>query len=146
MNGAGSNNAGMRAGPPSPAKMSGRQQKTTVGKQFTEQLRKLTVRIDTTHPHYIRCIKPNAELVPNNFNAFMISEQLRYAGVLEAVRVSRVGYPQRYAHELFVHRYGLLAMEEVERSRSDKCAALVYAVARTVYEASADEDEKLDDQ
>ena len=34
--------------------------------------------------------------------------QLRCAGVLEAVRVSRLGYPQRYDHASFVSRYKLL--------------------------------------
>ena len=126
----------------------GMQKKTTAGGQFTKQLRKLRDRIDNTKPHYIRCLKPNLELVPNNDNAIMITEQLRYAGVLEAVRVSRVGYPQRYGHDpqryghdQFVARYGLLAVNEVNRNSHDPCNALVFAVARTVYENIVDGEE-----
>lgn len=129
-------------GSPRVAKTSSRSQKTTVGAQFKMQLNKLRLRIDDTHPHYIRCLKPNAELVPNNYNAFMITEQLRYAGVLEAVRVSRVGYPQRYSHEQFIQRYGILAISELERNQNDPCNALVFAVARSVYESIIDDDEK----
>jgi len=138
INGAPSDIVGLRgaiSGSPSRMK-GGMQKKTTVGGQFTTQLRKLRNRIDNTKPHYIRCLKPNPELVPNNYNAIMITEQLRYAGVLEAVRVSRVGYPQRYGHDQFVARYGLLAVNEVNRNRHDPCNALVFAVARTVYEKS----------
>eukprot|EP00957_Ditylum_brightwellii_P155279 11821046-Ditylum_brightwellii.AAC.1 len=64
-----------------------------VGAQFSAQLRTLRARIDTTTPHYIRCLKPNDDLVPNRFDPKNIVEQLRCGGVLEAVRVSRAGYP-----------------------------------------------------
>ena len=129
---------------PQRVKTGSRQQKSTVGGQFTQQLNKLRIRIDNTHPHYIRCLKPNAELVPNNYSAYMITEQLRYAGVLEAVRVSRVGYPQRYSHEQFVHRYGILALSEVKRNQSDSCNALVYSVAHSVYDVVVDDDDKIE--
>lgn len=33
----------------------------------------------------------------------------RYSGVLEAVRVARAGFPQRYLHEQFIRRYVVLA-------------------------------------
>ena len=38
----------------------------------------------------------------------MIVDQLRCGGVLEAVRVSRAGYPTRYPHEVFKARYYIL--------------------------------------
>ena len=45
-------------------------------------------------------------LTNSSFDA--TAEQLRYAGVLEAIRVSRVGFSQRYVHESFIGRYGFL--------------------------------------
>jgi len=80
----------------------------SLGKQFSDSLRVLRSRIDTTMPHYIRCLKPNDELAPDNFDPKNIVEQLRYCGVLEAVRVSRAGYPTRYPHEIFVTRYYMI--------------------------------------
>jgi len=80
----------------------------SVGAQFGRQLSVLRKRIDGTAPHYIRCLKPNDLLVANNFDPKNIVEQLRYGGVLEAVRVSRAGYPTRYAHDVFVARYYIL--------------------------------------
>jgi len=80
----------------------------SVGAQFATQLRTLRVRIDTTTPHYIRCLKPNDDLVPNYFEPKNIVEQLRCGGVLEAVRVSRAGYPTRYPHDVFLARYNVL--------------------------------------
>eukprot|EP00571_Detonula_confervacea_P013879 CAMPEP_0172301032 /NCGR_PEP_ID=MMETSP1058-20130122/3005_1 /TAXON_ID=83371 /ORGANISM="Detonula confervacea, Strain CCMP 353" /LENGTH=2063 /DNA_ID=CAMNT_0013011021 /DNA_START=194 /DNA_END=6385 /DNA_ORIENTATION=+ len=80
----------------------------SVGAQFSAQLSQLRARIDTTVPHYIRCLKPNDELVPDSFDPKMIVDQLRCGGVLEAVRVSRAGYPTRYPHDVFKARYYIL--------------------------------------
>jgi myosin-5 len=77
--------------------------------QFSVQLRELRERIERTSPHYVRCLKPNELLLPNRFDPCIIADQLRCAGVLEAIRVSRVGFPQRYLHDSFVSRYIMLA-------------------------------------
>jgi len=81
----------------------------SVSSQFSAQLRVLRSRIETTIPHYIRCLKPNDLLVPDRFDPKNIVEQLRCGGVLEAVRVSRAGYPTRYPHDVFAARYYVLA-------------------------------------
>ena len=81
---------------------------TSVGGQFSLQLKQLRQRIDRTQPHYVRCLKPNDELVPYMFNPVIIADQLKCGGVLEAVRVSRVGYPHRFEHWDFAARYGML--------------------------------------
>ena len=52
---------------------------------------------------------------------------------------------QRYGHDQFVARYGLLAVNEVNQNRHDPCNALVFAVARTVHENFVD-GEELDKQ
>ncbi|KAL7543492.1 hypothetical protein ACHAXR_012784, partial [Thalassiosira sp. AJA248-18] len=83
----------------------------SLGKQFSDSLKVLRARIDVTMPHYVRCLKPNDALEPDNFDPKNIVEQLRYCGVLEAVRVSRAGYPTRYPHEVFVTRYYMLCAD-----------------------------------
>lgn len=80
----------------------------SVSSQFSAQLRVLRARIDETVPHYVRCLKPNDELVPHYFEPKNVVAQLRCGGVLEAVRVSRAGYPTRYPHEVFLARYYIL--------------------------------------
>ena len=86
----------------------------SVSFQFAQQLRTLRSRIETTTPHYIRCLKPNDELCPDYFEPKNIVEQLRCGGVLEAVRVSRAGYPTRYPHEMFLARYYILGKNHVD--------------------------------
>ena len=106
----------------------------TVGGQFAAQLLELRRRIEKTAPHYIRCLKPNQHLKPDDFNGAMIADQLRYAGVLEAIRVSRVGYSQRYSHEDFVKRYRFIAVDELERA-ADPTDVLVHIIAKKIHYA-----------
>lgn len=81
---------------------------TTVGTQFRLQLKQLLSVLGSTEPHYIRCLKPNAKLIPREMERVSLVTQLRCNGVLEAVRVSRLGYPVRFPHSQFLDRYECL--------------------------------------
>lgn len=91
----------------------------SVSFQFAAQLRSLRARIEKTIPHYIRCLKPNDDLVADFFEPKNIVEQLRCGGVLEAVRVSRAGYPTRYPHDVFTARYYILGPESHQPIRKN---------------------------
>lgn len=104
--------------------------------KFAEQLVDLRVRINATSPHYIRCLKPNDELLPDDFDPKQIVEQLRYSGVLEAVRVSRAGYPTRYPHSQFISRYYMLGDLGQDRTiRNKDIISLVKNVSKHAWEA-----------
>jgi myosin heavy subunit len=81
----------------------------SVGAQFKEQLSLLMKSIQVTTPHYIRCLKPNDQNVSDKFDRVRTTEQLRYGGVLEAVRVARSGFPVRLVHAEFFARYRVIA-------------------------------------
>ena len=81
----------------------------TICTQFKTQLTILMNKIQSTKPHYIRCIKPNDLNAPDSLDRLRTTEQLRYGGVLEAVRVARSGFPVRLSHEDFYGRYRILA-------------------------------------
>jgi len=80
----------------------------TVGYQFRQQVTLLMTALKACVPHYIRCIKPNMEKTPNNFNVKNIRRQVQYLGLLENVRVRRAGYAYRSEFARFVKRYSLL--------------------------------------
>ncbi|CAM9289004.1 unnamed protein product, partial [Phaeothamnion confervicola] len=82
--------------------------KPTVSTNFKDQLHALMEMIRETRPHYIRCVKPNDQATPELIHRARVMEQLRYGGVLEAVRVARSGYPVRMPHRDFYVRYRLL--------------------------------------
>ena len=79
--------------------------KNSVNKNFQKQLSKLIKLISKTDTHYIRCIKPNDINQPNKFNNTKVVEQLRYAGVLEAIKVARAGYPIRFKKMEFANDF-----------------------------------------
>ena len=64
----------------------------TVASQFHASLNELLARMGLSDPHFLRCIKPNSDAAPNSFVPAYVMEQLKYAGVLETVRIRREGY------------------------------------------------------
>ncbi|XP_044489475.1 myosin-1-like [Mangifera indica] len=88
-------------------------QKLSVATKFKGQLFQLMQRLETTTPHFIRCIKPNNFQSPGSYDQGLILQQLRCCGVLEVVRISRSGFPTRMSHQKFARRYGFLLLESV---------------------------------
>eukprot|EP00536_Pseudo-nitzschia_multiseries_P015532 jgi/Psemu1/292062/fgenesh1_pg.904_\ len=89
----------------------------TVGGQFRRQLKRLREKIDVMSPHYVRCLKPNDQLVPDHFDKAAIADQLSCGGILEAVRVARAGYSNHYSHEDFLRRYRCLGGDSLKPSK-----------------------------
>ncbi|GAB9465154.1 Myosin-like protein [Globisporangium polare] len=82
-----------------------KQRGASVGLQFKEQLTALLETLQTTNPHYVRCLKPNDVSRANTYDRERVLNQLRCNGVMEAVRVARAGLPIRMPHDEFVGRY-----------------------------------------
>ena len=80
----------------------------TLAVQFKNQLRQLMSVISETSSHYIRCIKPNDMNIQNNFNRVRVNQQIKYSGILAAIKVSRAGYPIRFLKNEFNNRYGII--------------------------------------
>ncbi|CAN6481697.1 unnamed protein product [Victoria cruziana] len=88
-------------------------QRQSVAMKFKGQLFELMQRLESTTPHFIRCIKPNNMQLPGMYEQQLVLQQLRCCGVLEVVRISRSGYPTRMSHQKFARRYGFLLLENV---------------------------------
>ncbi|XP_076939107.1 myosin-1-like [Bidens hawaiensis] len=88
-------------------------QKLSVVTKFKSQLFQLMQRLESTTPHFIRCIKPNNSQSPGIYQQELVLQQLRCCGVLEVVRISRSGFPTRMSHQKFARRYGFLLLEHV---------------------------------
>ncbi|GBG27766.1 Myosin-6 [Hondaea fermentalgiana] len=88
--------------------MPGVLQQTTVGSHFQAQLRVAVEKIRASSAHYVRCLKPNDENVPDYLDRRRLVEQLRYSGVLQIIQVTRAGYPYRFTFAEFLVRYAVL--------------------------------------
>ncbi|XP_043721670.1 myosin-11-like isoform X2 [Telopea speciosissima] len=95
---------------------------SSIGSRFKLQLQQLMETLNSTEPHYIRCVKPNNLLKPAIFENANIMQQLRCGGVLEAIRISCAGYPTRRTYFEFLVRFGILAPEVLEGNYDEKVA------------------------
>lgn len=80
----------------------------TVAQRHKEQLTNLMDQLNSTHPHFVRCIIPNHNKTPHKFDNTLVLDQLRCNGVLEGIRIARTGYPNRIFFNDFRSRYEVL--------------------------------------
>ncbi|KRX99148.1 Unconventional myosin-Va [Trichinella pseudospiralis] len=99
--------------------------KRTVGSQFRKSLSTLMDTLNSTNPHYVRCIKPNDEKLPFTFNNARSIQQITACSLLETLKISAAGYPTRWKYESFFDRYFLLLTLKERNAQSttlsDKC-------------------------
>jgi len=81
---------------------------------FQKQINLLKNKINSTQVNFIRCLKPNDEMIPLKINSNRTTQQLKYNGVMEAIRVARQGYPIRIKNDIFNKLYGLIPKNEIE--------------------------------
>ena len=62
-------------------------------------------KLNSSSPHFMRCIKPNSTKLPNSFNTDYVTRQLRCVGVMETTRIRQSGYPVRFEYGEFLTRY-----------------------------------------
>ncbi|XP_020257832.1 myosin-2-like [Asparagus officinalis] len=94
-------------------KLNGATQQQSVGTNFKDQLFKLMEQLERTSPHFIRCIKPNGQHLPGLYEHDLVLQQLRCCGILEVVRMSKLGYPSWMTHQQFTERYGFFLSRNV---------------------------------
>lgn len=85
----------------------------TASHKHKEQLYDLMEQLGSTEPHFVRCILPNLEKRPNKLDKPLVLHQLRCNGVLEGIRITRAGYPNRMTFDDFFLRYAILNKKEV---------------------------------
>eukprot|EP00759_Apiculatamorpha_spiralis_P035639 PhF_6_TR36299/c0_g1_i1/m.52982/K12559/MYO10; myosin X len=83
--------------------------KLTVGGFFKEQIASLMEVINSTNPHWIRCIKPHKAKKPLHFSGVETMDQLESSGVLGTVKVRKAGYPVRTLFQKFLARYRIIS-------------------------------------
>lgn len=83
----------------------------TVAQRHKEQLSSLMTQLNSTHPHFVRCILPNHKKRPKQFSAPLVLDQLRCNGVLEGIRIARTGFPNRLPFVEFRQRYEVLCKD-----------------------------------
>ena len=79
--------------------------KKTLGGQFKSQLNDLIATLNSTFPHFVRCMKSNDVKKGGVFTSSRMQDQLRYAGLVEVCRIRKLGYPVRRLFDEYFKRY-----------------------------------------
>uniref|UniRef100_A0A1I8A5J5 Myosin motor domain-containing protein n=1 Tax=Steinernema glaseri TaxID=37863 RepID=A0A1I8A5J5_9BILA len=91
----------------------------TVSQMYREQLNSLMTTLRNTSPHFVRCIIPNHEKKPGKIASLLVLEQLRCNGVLEGIRICRLGFPNRVLFQEFRRRYEILTPNVIPKGFMD---------------------------
>uniref|UniRef100_A0A8C5NX37 Myosin, heavy chain 15 n=1 Tax=Jaculus jaculus TaxID=51337 RepID=A0A8C5NX37_JACJA len=90
-----------------------------------ENLNALMATLKSTAPHFVRCINPNANKMPGVMDPLLVLQQLRCNGVLEGIRISREGFPNRMLYDDFKQRYCVLHPRILSKCRCVSSRAAV---------------------
>lgn len=120
---------------PTPVRVKGKL--LTVGGNFKTQLDELLDVINSTLPHWIRCIKPHPLKKPNMFHKADVLNQLRSSGVLATITMRREGFSVRLLHNYFWERFKVLNNKTVVNPDNivDACKAILIDVNMPTEEA-----------
>ncbi|KAF0696725.1 Aste57867_12527 [Aphanomyces stellatus] len=88
----------------------------TIANSFRKQLGELMEQIAKTTTQYVRCIKPNANKSANEFDRQMVVDQLRCAGVIAAIRISRAAFPNRLTLVEFARRFDIICPSKLRKA------------------------------
>jgi len=91
--------------------------KTTVLQTFRVQLQDLMNRLSPTHTRYIRCIKPNQDMIPKKTHHLSTMRQLECAGLVTAITISRETYPNKLEYGTCQYRFECLLLCRRRRRR-----------------------------
>lgn len=109
--------------------------KMTLAAKFKLDLDNLMTTLRATVPHFIRCVKPNADQAPTKFDAPLTLNQLKYSGLFEAIRIRKAGFAVRMATDAFVKRYKHVCLTipgNLRQDPGDYCTALLAEMEKEV--------------
>lgn len=126
----------------------------TAWTKYKGQLSKLMGMLAQTNSRYIRCIKPNAQKVPSVMQHISTIEQLRCAGVVAAVTLSRSAFPNRIDNKTVKFKFssmwdrskfpskGKADMDPAEKLKYD-CDAILTSALKSFKSQDGDENKKI---
>ncbi len=103
----------------------------TVAQRHKEQLASLMTQLRSTQPHFVRCIVPNTLKKPGRMDVPLVLDQLRCNGVLEGIRIARLGFPNRLPFVEFRQRYEVLTPGILPKGYMDgreSCRRMVHSL------------------
>ncbi|XP_062337712.1 unconventional myosin-VIIb [Osmerus eperlanus] len=114
------------------AQSDGRKQVTTLSGKFRLSLDALMKALSVCQPFFIRCFKPNNDKQSKSFDRELCMRQLRYSGMMDTIRIRKLGFPIRHSFKDFLQRYRVLLNTAVCDPKTETAAACCDAICRAV--------------
>ncbi|XP_031662727.1 unconventional myosin-VIIa [Oncorhynchus kisutch] len=114
------------------AQTEGRKQVSTLSGQFRQSLDSLMKALSICQPHFIRCFKPNDNKKSMCFDRDLCIRQLRYSGMIDTIRIRKLGYPIRHTFKQFLQRYRVLLKTTVCDPKTESASACCIAICKAV--------------
>ncbi|KAM9454739.1 unconventional myosin-XV [Clarias gariepinus] len=103
-----------------------RYQPSTVAAKFQHSLQDLLDKMERCNPLFVRCIKPNNNKEPGQFEPELVAAQLRYSGIMDTILIRKEGYPVRMTFHKFLNRYkALLGLKNAPPPNGDNCVIML---------------------
>ncbi|XP_044752121.1 myosin-VIIa-like [Coccinella septempunctata] len=104
----------------------------TLSTKFRSSLDILMKTLNSCHPFFVRCIKPNEQKQPKIFDRALCCRQLRYSGMMETAKIRQAGYPIRYTYKEFVDRFRYLG-KAISPSNKGDCRQSTQKICGSVF-------------
>ncbi|KAM3866070.1 unconventional myosin-VIIb-like [Diretmus argenteus] len=114
------------------AQTDNRKQMLTLSGQFRQSLDSLMKALSLCQPFFIRCFKPNDDKQSKVFDRELCMRQLRYSGMIDTIRIRKLGYPIRHTFEDFLRRYRVLLKTTVCDPKTETAVACCEAICKAV--------------
>ncbi|XP_071399121.1 unconventional myosin-VIIb-like [Centroberyx affinis] len=109
-----------------------RKQVPTLSGQFRQSLDSLMKALSVCQPFFIRCFKPNDGKQSEVFDRQLCMRQMRYSGMMDTVRIRKLGYPIRHTFQEFLQRYRVLLKTTTCDPRTEPAVACCEAICKAV--------------
>uniref|UniRef100_A0A7S4RW83 Myosin motor domain-containing protein n=4 Tax=Ditylum brightwellii TaxID=49249 RepID=A0A7S4RW83_9STRA len=93
---------------------------TTIVSNFRKQLAGLLKHVGETKTWYIRCIQPNVEKKPAVTDHEVTLRQLRFAGILNAMTISKKIFPNQLSNDIVWDRFKCLSRKYIDKQLESK--------------------------
>jgi len=102
----------------------------STGTVFADQLTQLMGVLRKTQPYFVRCVKPNPTKQPKQFIGDFVRPQLRCGGLIEALRIIKLGFPTRCAYKRIRELFGVILKDKpvVNLNERDFTEAILYVL------------------
>ena len=85
-----------------------------VGTHFNKQLEILMHDLKHTKSHFLRCLNPNKSKSKTEWNESHVRRQLKCNGIIEAIKVIKLGYPSRTQYQYILDKFDQYLIKNIK--------------------------------